>query len=1170
MRITLPWLYSTILCAALSIGADAQTPVLSNWREKTISLTTPVTTIDSATVIPETFTIHFAATGLKPDSSNYHLDNHTLFWHGDLPVAVRIRYRVLPFDLAQPLSRLDTLQLQQQETGEEGVFYNPFEKEESLIDFKGLDYTGSFSRGISFGNNQDLVLNSRFNLQMAGQLGDGLEIAAAITDENIPLQAEGNTQQLREFDKIFVRLRKGATSLTAGDYELQRPKGYFMQYYKKLQGATLNTGTLLGEQTRLNASGSVAISRGQFTRNQIAQQEGNQGPYKLRGGQGERIIIVLAGTEKVWLDGALLTRGLEADYIVDYNLGEILFTHRRLITKDSRIIVEFEYADQSYIRTLMAANTAIEGKKFEAYFNFFNQQDSRNSTGDEPLTNEDKRLLSLAGDNLAAAFGSSIDTLEGTGATRATYSFSDTLIRCGGRDTLIRRLRYDRNGKYIARFSFVGEGNGEYEPDPATVANERVFRWVGLDTANCEKQGSYAPVKQLTAPQRQQLLTAGGAYQLPGGWIKAEAALSALDLNRFSTLDSDDDHGLALQSSMEKRWRLGKDSAAWALRTNAAVEWLNQQFKPLNPYRDPDFLRDWNLTDVQGLSQLNPAEELLTRLEAALEKPGLGRLVYGFSGYDRKDQFQGIRQNGALALQAAGWLLDAKGSWLEATENGRKSRFRKPEVKISKTFKKLGGWTLAAEAAREKSERLLPLSDTLEATSFFFDRYKVQLASPAKDNFQFGTTFSARNDHAPSGLTFLPTTKAREWNVNGQGQIQSGQHQFSTAGNLTYRRLEIGPLNPAGQKPGETFLGRLDLNAALWKGLFRSTTTYEIGSGQEPKVDFTYIKVTPGAGTHVWLDSLYNNDGKIQVNEMEPAPFQDLADYVRVSLVTDDFIRTNNVGLNQSFQLEPKRRWNEAEGIRKLAANLSAISVIQINRKTRESNLNLWNPFDFGLPDSMLVSVTANTRHTLFWQRTHPKWGLQAGQGDNRSRIVQTTGFESRRLTDYFAQGRWNFSADWSATLQYKWGIKANDSEFFNTRDYTLRFTEFQPELTFLPSRTWRAIFRYTLRDDRNTLPGAVEKAIQRNLSLEATYRPEQSAYSVRFSYVKVDFTGQAGTPVGFAILNGLQPGRNLLWNLGVNRQLSANLQLSLSYEGRKTGEAQVVHVGRAQVTAVF
>ncbi|MCB0562453.1 MAG: hypothetical protein KDD09_26050, partial [Phaeodactylibacter sp.] len=221
-----------------------------------------------------------------------------------------------------------------------------------------------------------------------------------------------------------------------------------------------------------------------------------------------------------------------------------------------------------------------------------------------------------------------------------------------------------------------------------------------------------------------------------------------------------------------------------------------------------------------------------------------------------------------------------------------------------------------------------------------------------------------------SGVTFLPTTKAQEWNINGQGQVKSTQSLFSTAGNLTYRRLEIGALNPAAQQPGETFLGRLDLNASLWKGLFRSGTTYEIGSGQEPKVDFTYVKVTQGSGTHIWLDSLYNNDGKIQVNEMEPAPFQDLADYVRVSVVTDDFIRTNNIGLNQSLQFEPRRQWGDDTGWKKVVSALSTVSIIQINRKTRESGRISWNPFDFDLPDSSLVSITANNRHTLFWNRT--------------------------------------------------------------------------------------------------------------------------------------------------------------------------------------------------------
>ena len=70
--------------------------------------------------------------------------------------------------------------------------------------------------------------------------------------------------------------------------------------------------------------------------------------------------------------------------------------------------------------------------------------------------------------------------------------------------------------------------------------------------------------------------------------------------------------------------------------------------------------------------------------------------------------------------------------------------------------------------------------------------------------------------------------------------------------------------------------------------------------------------------------------------------------------------------------------------------------------------------------------------------------------------------------------------------------------------------------------------------------------------------------------YVNINFMGETNSPIGFAMLNGLQNGRNFLWNINLDRRLSKNVQLSLSYEGRKTGTARVVHVGRAQVAATF
>ena len=192
-------------------------------------------------------------------------------------------------------------------------------------------------------------MNSSFNLQIAGKLGEDTEIVAALTDENIPLQADGNTQQLNEFDKIYVQINRPNTMLKLGDYELASPAGYFSRYFKKLQGVTVEWGTPpspllrrggIGNRESFNlqqrtveskpsfipnrnietettppllkrgaggvhTQASAAIARGKFARNFITPQEGNQGPYRLQGNEGETFIIVLSGTEKVFIDGQL-------------------------------------------------------------------------------------------------------------------------------------------------------------------------------------------------------------------------------------------------------------------------------------------------------------------------------------------------------------------------------------------------------------------------------------------------------------------------------------------------------------------------------------------------------------------------------------------------------------------------------------------------------------------------------------------------------------------------------------------------------------------------------------------------------------------------------------------------------------------------------------------------
>jgi hypothetical protein len=78
------------------------------------------------------------------------------------------------------------------------------------------------------------------------------------------------------------------------------------------------------------------------------------------------------------------------------------------------------------------------------------------------------------------------------------------------------------------------------------------------------------------------------------------------------------------------------------------------------------------------------------------------------------------------------------------------------------------------------------------------------------------------------------------------------------------------------------------------------------------------------------------------------------------------------------------------------------------------------------------------------------------------------------------------------------------------------------------------------------------------------------SSISLQARLIQIAFAGDKTNIASYELLEGLLPGQNITWNVGWQQSILNGLQLNLTYDGRKSEELQVIHIGRVQVTALF
>lgn len=1155
-----------------SLWSSAQLPsqnenTLSNLRIKKMAVADTML-LDTVSIVPKTFSI----AGI-PDSE-YHLDFITavLSWNKKPATdSVLITYRVFPFKLnpvAQHLSYDSISKIPFVIPLTFNNNNNQFSSAKGMFDFGNLNTTGSFGRQISFGNSQDAVLNSTLNLQMQGMLGDSIEIHAAITDNNIPIQPDGNTQQLNEFDQVFLEFKKKNWQLNLGDIDIRQNQSYFLNFYKRLEGISFETKNRISRSVNSNTLLSGSIAKGKFTRNVFQGLEGNQGPYRLTGANNEFFFIVLANTERVFLDGELMQRGEDQDYVINYNTAEITFTPKRMITKDSRIQVEFEYADRNYLNANLYVSQDFEiNKKLKLHLGAFNNSDAKNSQINQTLDANQKLFLSSVGDSVQNAFypNASLDTFA---ADKILYA--KIYVNNGSAvDSFYQYSTNPDSAMYNLSFANVGQGKGNYVPD-LNGANGKVYKYVA--PVNGVKQGSYEPALLLVTPKKQQLLNLGIDYAISKNTsLKTEVAMSNYDANTFSKINNGDDNGYAAKFNLTNASPLRtKRSQDLKLITSFDYEYVQDKFKPLERLRQVEFTRDWGLPLV-----LNPATENIIKASAAVKNKFNNSIGYQFTNYHRSDNYNGFQNSILQTTNLKGWKFNNQFILTNFKTVNTTGYFFRPTINISKELDKLWGLRLGATYALEQNQTKNKITDTLDATSFSFDTYSVYLQSNERRKNKYGITFFTRADKYPSYKGLVKGD--RSYNVNIQTELVSNEHhQFLL--NATYRKLKVLNAQVSNEKDDNTILGRAEYLVNEWKGLLTGNVLYEVGAGQEQKRDFAYLEVPAGTGQYAWND--YNNDGVQQLNEFELAAFPDQAKFIRIFTPTNEFVKADYNTLNYSFTLNPRAAMNVSElhGLPKLISKTNWQSSMQISKKSIAKTDFQFNPFKYGLRDTALITLSTVLLNTFSFNRFGSSWGFDISNLQNSGKSLLTYGYESRKLNDWILKLRINLSRSITFEVNTKKELNSlsTANPQFENRNYTIHEQLLEPKLTFIRGTSFRFVTGYSYDNKKNdTAFNGGQKAISNAFNLETKYNVLRSAsVGAKFTLNTINFTSahpnDANSTVGYTMLNGLLPGKNYIWNVNFTKTLMNNLELRVEYEGRKAGTSRTVHRGTASLNALF
>jgi hypothetical protein len=1182
----------------VSIGARDSVVVLS---ERFILRSSLKLLVDSSVALRESIDYVFD----QEHSTIQLTDDSRRLLFGGLDTATRhwlsISYSALPLDLKQSYSLYETASAESSDSGKRIIAPTP-QRDQPKDLVSNFQRSGAITRGFQLGSGRDLALTSGFNLQFTGELAEDVTVTGALTEETIPIQPEGNTQTLRELDRIYINLKASKFfEATFGDFYLDLNSGRGiarlfeqasvpspMSLTREWQTLTKTSFTSLSRKVLgVEAIASLpfgaftagaASNKGRFTSNTIQGQEFFQGPYRLIGINGERAAPVLAGTERVYVDGILQTRGERNDYVIDYATGELTFQPRRLITSASRITIDFEYAEQAYSRTLVigqAQSMIVPGAVYLGA-TLLREGDNPDATLTLSLSDEDREILKRAGNDPSKAFRSGVRFEGRTDAGRAKGSYvkADTLINAQP----VTFYRYDPqdsiNALYSVAFGAVGTNGGSYT---RRAISEFVFVGPG--------RGEYDTLVPLPLPQLTEVLGFNTVIRpFTGLTLSGEVAGSRNTANRFAPLPED---GVAYRYSLGAADSVPLFGSLHSVQASFRSESVRPTFQTLDRINSVEFDRSYGFdlnrsrvksTDYrldEGRISLAPFSRVIldgsiSRYRTDSSSFVSDRLATNLRVLEDSTFFPEIIAN-FETLDLSNQHASEQTSWQRLSGRLTKN-FSLNEYGIAPYF--------AIASEDRKSSGLTTRLDSLTSNSFRFTELNPGVRLQLGQKVSLSSDIRLRNDDSVLSGVLRKVSNSQTLRFGASLNNLSG---FSTLLSVTLRDKEyadsVSRIRNGGDQSG--ILLRFEPRYSSLQGFINVDGLYEISNQRTARIERLFFPVQRGYGNYKYQGDL-NGNGRADVEEFVLARYSDEGEYVLITLPSEQLYPTTDLRTSLRLRLTPAGLFpsEDLSSSAELLRGISTETIVRLEERStledeasiflldlskfRNDSTTLAGLYELDQSLNLFENNAAHSYRLRFYERTMAQ--------------QYTTGLERTYRAERSLRGRFRILSDLTNETMMRsiTDLALTRSQSF-TQPSRVGGYGLESEWSYHPTETRLDYgLRGELLSTKESISGV--SALANSVTLKSSYSLE-SRTRLRGEFERDELTLRDQTSsatLPYALTNGRTDGITWLWRLALDYNFGAGVIATLAYDGRNartgflTNERETIHNARAEVRAAF